>query len=324
MHQVRYFLAAARLLNFTRAALECNVSQPALTKAVQKLEEEFGGPLFRRERARTHLTELGKAMLPHLQRTFDAAQAARQLAREMERADVAPLSIGISRIVPDHGFAPIFRNLQAVLHGVEIGVTSGSDAELVEMAMAGALDVVVVALPADVPDRFENWRLYEDAFCIATTCDHTLATSATVTAAELESESWIDLSGDGCEALASYAATQGAMIEVRHQAQHCGIVRQLVLGGLGCGWLPRRLLPEMLTASPVRIPGAEIAVAVASVAGRRRSVAADAFLRACRTLAWDAAWVEGAEPAAAGRTAGAPAIAGGYRTDAPGGPRADA
>ena len=62
MHQVRYFLAAARLLNFTRAAIECHVSQPSLTKAIQKLEDEFGAPLFRRERARTHLTELGKAI----------------------------------------------------------------------------------------------------------------------------------------------------------------------------------------------------------------------------------------------------------------------
>lgn len=304
MHQVRYFLAAARLLNFTRAALECNVSQPALTKAIQKLEEEFGGPLFRRERARTHLTELGKAMLPHLQRTFDAAQAARQLAREMERAEVAPLSIGISRIVPDEGFAPIFRNLQATLQGVEIGVTTAADRELVDMAMAGSLDVIVLSLPRDLPERFENWPLFDDAFCIATAPEHPLAAAETVRPPDLERESWIDLSGDGCEALAAFAATGGAMIDVRHQAQHCGIVRQLVLGGLGCGWLPRRLLPPPLVASRAEIPGSDIGIAVACVAGRRRSVAADAFLRACRARPWPA---EGA------------GIAPGYRTDATGG-----
>jgi DNA-binding transcriptional LysR family regulator len=67
MQQVRYFLALARTLNFTRAAEAANVSQPALTRAIQQLEHELGGPLFHRERANTHLSELGKMMLPYLE-----------------------------------------------------------------------------------------------------------------------------------------------------------------------------------------------------------------------------------------------------------------
>ncbi len=66
MHQISYFLAVARTLNFTRAAEECHVAQPSLSRAVRKLEEELGGDLFRRERGRTHLTELGRTMLPFL------------------------------------------------------------------------------------------------------------------------------------------------------------------------------------------------------------------------------------------------------------------
>ena len=63
-HQVRYFLALARTLNFTKAAEECHVARPSLTRAVKNLEDELGGPLFHRERANTHLTELGRALLP--------------------------------------------------------------------------------------------------------------------------------------------------------------------------------------------------------------------------------------------------------------------
>ena len=61
MHQVRYFLAVARALNFTRAAEECNVAQPSLTRAIRQLEDELGGDLFRRERPHAQLTELGHA-----------------------------------------------------------------------------------------------------------------------------------------------------------------------------------------------------------------------------------------------------------------------
>jgi len=62
MHQVRYFLAVARTLNFTRAAEECNVAQPSLTRAIRQLEDELGGDLFRRERPHAQLTELGQRM----------------------------------------------------------------------------------------------------------------------------------------------------------------------------------------------------------------------------------------------------------------------
>ena len=64
MHQVRYFLAVADTLNFTRAAELCHVSQPALTRAIQQLEEELGGLLLRRERKLTHLTDFGRLIQP--------------------------------------------------------------------------------------------------------------------------------------------------------------------------------------------------------------------------------------------------------------------
>ena len=74
---LRVFLAVAEELNFTRAAEKCNVSQPALTRAIQQLEHELGGPLFHRERGNTHLSELGRMMLPYLQTVEEQARAAR-------------------------------------------------------------------------------------------------------------------------------------------------------------------------------------------------------------------------------------------------------
>ena len=91
MHQIRYFLAAARTLNFTRAAEECNVAQPSLTRAIQQLEEELGGDLFRRERKLSHLTDLGQRMLPLMQQCFDMAQGAKSLANSIKRGEVGSL-----------------------------------------------------------------------------------------------------------------------------------------------------------------------------------------------------------------------------------------
>ena len=87
MQQVRYFVALSSTLNFTRAAEQCNVSQPALTRAIQQLEHELGGPLFHRERGNTHLSELGRMMLPYLETVEEQARAT---ATDHTLARIAP------------------------------------------------------------------------------------------------------------------------------------------------------------------------------------------------------------------------------------------
>src|SRR5207249_4756613 len=77
MQHVRYFLALSRTLNFTRAAEAANVSQPALTRAIQQLEHALGGPLFHRERQRTHLSEPGRIMLPYVEAIQTQSEAAK-------------------------------------------------------------------------------------------------------------------------------------------------------------------------------------------------------------------------------------------------------
>src|SRR5215469_11245106 len=95
MHQIRYFLAVCETLNFTRAAESCNVTQPALTRAVQKLEEEMGGLLLRRERSRTHLTEFGLAMRPHLEEILRNAEAADTTAKSFLTLQEGALRLGV-------------------------------------------------------------------------------------------------------------------------------------------------------------------------------------------------------------------------------------
>src|SRR5258707_1787308 len=93
MHQVRYFLTLCQELNFTRAAEKCNVAQPALTRAIKLLEDEFGGLLFHRERARTHLSELGQAVRPYLQEVRRATQPAKAPPTSFFQAKGNPLEL---------------------------------------------------------------------------------------------------------------------------------------------------------------------------------------------------------------------------------------
>ncbi len=100
MHQVRYFLAVAEELNFTRASERCNVTQPSLSRAIKLLEEELGGLLFHRERDSTRLTDLGHMVRPYLQSVHDQSSLVKRLSREFVRRWALKLGI-MTTISPD-------------------------------------------------------------------------------------------------------------------------------------------------------------------------------------------------------------------------------
>lgn len=148
MHQIRYFLAVSRILNVTQAAQECNVAQPSMTRAIKKLEKELGGELFRRERQRTHLTELGRMMLPLLQRCLEGAKEAKALAGSLRHGSYAPLQLGLSRTVDLGQLIKPLTELVRSLPGLELRIARGSAPEIaewleggdIELALAGPLE----------------------------------------------------------------------------------------------------------------------------------------------------------------------------------------
>ena len=120
IHQVRYFLALCETLNFTRAAESCNVSQPALTRAVHKLEEELGGLLLRREHNLTHLTDFGRLVRPHLEQMMAQAEAAKSTAMHFLRMDSAPINLGVMCTVGPMRFMSFLAEFRAAHRGCEV------------------------------------------------------------------------------------------------------------------------------------------------------------------------------------------------------------
>ena len=126
MHQVRYFLAVTRTLNFTRAADECNVTQPSLTRAIKQLEAEMGGDLFRRERPAAQLTELGLRMHPLLQQCYDAASGARMLASSFKSGEVGALRIALSHSVDLSILVPFLDQIKRQFNRLEFRFLRGN------------------------------------------------------------------------------------------------------------------------------------------------------------------------------------------------------
>jgi DNA-binding transcriptional LysR family regulator len=289
MHQVRYFLAVARTLNFTRAAEECNVTQPSLTRAIQKLEDEFGGLLFRRERARTHLTDLGREMLPYLERTYEAAQAAKAIAKGIGKAQIAPLHLGVSASIRAPELDAVLAEMAATLPGLDLHLVCAGSPELIEQALDGALDVIIVERPDEAPDRLDAHPLYDLKYLVLFKAEHPLAAKEPLLLSDLHGEVFIERGLDGGARFRSACERAGVEPLFRHQVGDDQQLQRLVAAGLGAGLLPDGYdTIEGLVARALHDGGLAAQVILATISGRRRSPACDAFVRAVRARAWPA------------------------------------
>jgi len=285
--QIRYFLAVAETLNFTRAAERCNVTQPALTRAVQRLEEELGGPLLLRERAFTQLTELGRAMLPLLRGTAEAADAVRAGAAGFARRDgPAPLRIGVERGIPPATLLPLLREVIAHVGGVELTLAEDAADALAEALLGGTLDAALLPETGPLPERLSRWPVFTQHIAVLLPEAHALAARAAVPAAELAAAALLPASCAGSAAAAEAAGTARAT----HVAGSAATVELLVALGLGPALAPsgRLRLPGCVE-RPLEGPGATRPVLLAIPAGRPMNAAVGAFVKLARARRWDAA-----------------------------------
>lgn len=188
MHQIRYFLAVSRTLNFTRAAAECNVSQPSLTRAIKLLEDEFGGELFRRERNLSHLTELGQRMLPLIQTCYESALGAQSLAKSIRKGEVATLRLALSRTVGIELLTPLLAELMRTMMGLELRFVRGTVNEVADIMKAGDADLAISGPIAQSWDRFDARPLFTEDFTLVVNECHPLAGRSRVDIEELRSE----------------------------------------------------------------------------------------------------------------------------------------
>ena len=288
MHQVRYFLAVCRTLNFTKAAEECNVAQPSLTRAVQKLEEELGGPLFHRERANTHLTELGRLMLPHLEQTYGAAGAAKALATSVRNGETAPLRLAIDTTVSVAPVIEVLSSLRQSIAGFELTLGSGARNTVIGDALDGDFDVILVSQAGEPPDHMRSWPLFREPCNVVVRKEHRFANFESIPLSELNGEPMIERI-DCCmhPSLVELCRVANAKPEFRHRATSEEQLQQMVLAGFGCGVSPHTIaLAEGLVGVPLEHSALEREVVLAAVAGRRFSVAADAFIKLARARDW--------------------------------------
>ena len=288
MHQVRYFLAVARTLNFTRAAEECHVAQPSLTRAVRQLEGELGGDLFRRERPQAQLTELGQRMLPLLKQCYESALSARSLASAIKKGEVGSLRLAVSHTIDPSLVTPHVVELGKLFQGLELKLLRGNSTEVLEYLKRGEVELGLAGQLGEEWERLDGWPLFTEDLQLIVNSMHVFAGRQGVPIDDLKEEKLM---------LRSYCETTPGLIELLrarefdvtrfHEVSADGDMLALLEAGVGVALVPRS------TQSPpalvrLAVEGAELrrTIYLYGVAGRQRTAVASAMMKMLRAYDW--------------------------------------
>jgi DNA-binding transcriptional LysR family regulator len=298
LNQIRYFIALADTLHFTRAAEVCNVSQPALTRAIQKLEEELGGSLFHRERGHTQLTDLGRVVLPSLTRAFVAVGEAKAQATAFQRRETSPLRIGLEFSIPASVLTPVMASLQQRDQEIELTLRQGGQAELCESMLESEIDVALLVDGADLPERMHRWNMFSERYILICPPDHRFKDTEIVSVEDMSQECLLLHENMACPAR-RFALDLCERHHVKPRRQHFGSSLEQIFGmvhaSLGISVAGERL-PTVapLIRRPIDADANSRSVVVATVAGRPLGPTPALFLKMMRARAWS----QDANPAA--------------------------
>lgn len=291
LHEIRYFLAVSRTSNFTRAAEQCNVTQPALTRAIQKMEEELGGLLFSRERGNIHLTELGRLVEPQFAEMVARAQEARATAQRFLRLEGAQLTLGVMCTIGPLRFVRFLQDFRARHPGIDISLVEGVPDRLMEKLTAGEIDLAVMARPDGFPDPLRATLLYTERFVVACDPAHDFARQNAVRIAGMGGQTYLQrINCEFRDHLRGLLHEKGVDVVRSYRSEREDWIQIMAAAGMGVCFLPEfsALMPGLVTRAVID-PAVTRDVALVSVAGRRWSSPVAAMVQAIRGYHWGAA-----------------------------------
>jgi DNA-binding transcriptional LysR family regulator len=284
LYQIRYFVALCETLNFARAAEQCNVSQPSLTRAVQKLEQELGGLLIYRGRRRTLLTELGELVRPMLKEVLSHAERTKTAAERHSDRKKTALRLGMMSSIGPVRLAPLLGRLCAAHLGFELALVEAPLPRLYDLLFGSHLDAAVVAYVGRPDKRFRYHRLYRERIVTVVPKGHRFEQFDGVRLHDLQNENF--LFRTNCEMgdfLLESCRKQGFEPRIIYRSAREDWVQTMVALGFGITVMPEFTHTDLATvARPIVDPDLARQLSLVTVAGRRHEHAVASLLHAIR------------------------------------------
>lgn len=305
--ELRYIVILAEEQHFGRTAERCHVSQPTLSVAVKKLEEELGVELFERTKTGVKPTVMGERIVKQAKALLAGTEAIKALAEAGKDQLGSPLALGTIFTMGPYLLPQLIPHLQKQVPGMPLLVQEDYTENLRRKLRDGVLDVILVSLPFSESDVVTQ-ELFDEPLVLIMPRNHSLAHKAEITLADIQPQQLL-LMGQGhclreqvlalCPALR--ADLQSGEVVLRAEGNSLETLRYMVAAGLGLSILPRSAAEaslchaNRLVARPLAIPGGQRRLALAWRASFPRHKAIDVLRNAIQTCS-GAYWSFTTEP----------------------------
>lgn len=243
--QLEYFVTACQQGSLVRTAELLHVSQPAVSLALKELERECGFALFYREKKALRLTREGSTLLEHARLLV---QQYHQLNREVR--DIANsqslLRIGIGPMSSGVVFPPLYASFTKAHPEVRVELTEDRTAALTAGLERNELDVILVALNADIQARFETVPLYKQDLCFCVSESHPLAGASEITLSQMATAPLVLYPPNYylSSRIEDMFQQAGLTPNIRFRSHQLGTIRSFISSGIACGFLASRVAEQ--------------------------------------------------------------------------------
>ena len=249
--ELKYIVAVAREKHFGKAAEACHVSQPTLSVAIKKLEEELEVKLFERSANEVAVTPLGEEIVRQAQSVLEQAAGIKEIARRGKDPLAGPLTLGIIYTIGPYLLPDLVRQAIGRTPQMPLVLQENFTARLLEMLRTGEIDCAIMAEP--FPDTgLAVAPLYDEPFMIAVPSTHPLAGRSDIGAEEIKSETML-LLGTGhcfrdhvlevCPEFARFSANAEG-IRKSFEGSSLETIKHMVAAGMGVTLVPRLSVPK--------------------------------------------------------------------------------
>ncbi len=294
--ELKYIVTLAQDQHFGQAAERCNVSQPTLSVAVKKLEDELGISLFERSKTRVQPTPMGERIVTQAQNVLEQAAAIKDIASSGKDQLGSPLKVGAIFTIGPYLFPQFIPELQTIAPKMPLFVEEGFTATLRQQLRKGDLDVIVVALPFTEADVVTQ-ALYEESFVVLLPASHPLAQKEALAPSDLSNENVLLLGEGHCfrdqilhalPNIKTTAADDSGNIRTATAGSSLETMRHMVASGIGITILPEsaassNYAPDTLVTRPLTDVNAKRTVGLAWRASFPRHKAVDVLRTSIQT-----------------------------------------
>ena len=249
--ELKYIVAVAREKHFGKAAEACFVSQPTLSVAIKKLEEELQVKLFERSANEVAVTPLGQEIIQQAQSVLEQAAQIKEIAKRGKDPLAGALRLGVIYTIAPYLLPPLVRQMIAQAPQMPLMLQENFTVKLLEMLRTGETDCAVLAEP--FPDTgLAIAPLYDEPFMAALPMAHPLAQQTSVTAEQLKNETLLLLGNGHCfrdhvlEVCPEFARFSSHADGIRKSFEGSSLetIRHMVAAGMGVTLVPRLSVPE--------------------------------------------------------------------------------